>query len=350
MRRRGLAATAVLIFHLDPPRYFIGRTGVDLFFVLSGYLITSIILGHGRSQGFLIRFYARRTLRIWPIYYVTILGFAVLNPWFSRPQPLNELPYLLTFTKLLPLWWHGSYPALILPLNHTWTLSLEEQFYLLWPALILRLGPRSLMVLCVALAGLSVTARAGQTLLIWNPFSDQILLGRSDGFALGGLLAALLFEARRQPRWRAPLRIALAVSAASAVAYLVSAYHFPFVLSGLGFPPPNLTGSTNFAFVLGFFGTIGLVALSAGHALLAPLRLRPLVGLGQVSYGLYLYHLPIYWLLDGCAFRYDHTLLHNTLKLALCVAAAAVSWMLFEKPILGLKDRFRYARGSVDGQ
>jgi peptidoglycan/LPS O-acetylase OafA/YrhL len=347
---RGLAAAEVLIFHLYPERVHGGWAGVDLFFVLSGYLITAIILAHAGTDGFLPRFYARRTLRIWPIYYLTILGFAAINPYLSRPQSLAELPYLLTFTKNLPLYWRDTVPSLIRPLDHTWTLSLEEQFYLIWPATVLLVGPRRLVPLCIATALFSPFWREGRYILFWYPHPDRTLVGHCDGFALGGLLAALMAEARRRPRFVRPLRIGLAAAMAAALAYLAWSCATHGTFDYLAPPQPGEHGTRAwlmFAFALLFAGLVGLVASFAGHAALGPLRLRPLVYLGQISYGLYLYHQVIYWLLDGCAIREDQPLPVAAAKLAVCLVAAVLSWELVERPILALKGRFRYAEAPI---
>src|SRR4051812_9144594 len=102
---RAFAAGIVLLFHLRPEGFVFGWTGVDLFFVLSGYLITTIILQHQAAPGFLRNFYVRRGLRIWPLYYLTLFGLVALNPFLPRPQPMAGLPYYLTYTQNVPSYW-----------------------------------------------------------------------------------------------------------------------------------------------------------------------------------------------------------------------------------------------------
>src|SRR5690349_5506703 len=92
---RTLAAAVVLLFHLHPPTFFFGWTGVDLFFVLSGYLITTIVIDHTDAPGFYYSFYMRRGLRIWPIYYLTLFGLVLLNPFLARREPMDALGYFL---------------------------------------------------------------------------------------------------------------------------------------------------------------------------------------------------------------------------------------------------------------
>jgi peptidoglycan/LPS O-acetylase OafA/YrhL len=93
-----------------------------------------------------------------------------------------------------------------------------------------------------------------------------------------------------------------------------------------------------------YFGIVGTVVCAAGAAVLAPLRLRPLVYFGQISYGIYIYHYMIYWAYDGCGrqFHNDQTWENNILKIATTLVVAMISWELIERPILSLKDKFRY--------
>ncbi len=110
---RGLAALAIVVYHLWVPQVTLLGTAVDLFFVLSGYLITSIILGQVDQPGFLGRFYARRALRIWPIYYLSLLALVALSPLLPGPSRLDGLPYYLTYTQRIPDYWFGDVPPFL---------------------------------------------------------------------------------------------------------------------------------------------------------------------------------------------------------------------------------------------
>lgn len=350
---RGLAAVVVMFFHLDPHRYFPGWSGVDLFFVLSGYLITSIILRDGESNDFFINFYARRSLRIWPIYYLTLLVLVAANPFLSRPAPLDDLPYALTYTQNIPLYWGKEPPPHHPALNHAWTLAVEEQFYLVWPALILWAGRRRLVPLCLATIALALATRDG-----WNwilpRYHERLLLARSDGFALGGLLAWLLGEDGWARRRRDLGGLAFGAASGLALAYLLwgawseGAKHF------IGLPTPSHPAETIFAFGLLYAGIIGLVALHAGGRWLRPLRLGWLAYLGQISYGLYLYHYVVYWTIDGCdpkiAVREGQPWPTQAAKLGASLALAVASWHLIERPILRLKGRFGYRDAPGEGR
>ncbi len=342
---RAFAAVVILFFHLDARGYFPGWSGVDLFFVLSGYLITSILLRNSGGPGFLPRFYARRTLRIWPTYYLVLLGLVALNPFLASPASWKGLPYALTFTQNVPLY-RGKLPPEAHPgFDHAWTLALEEQFYLVWPPLVLLVGRRKLPYLALAVIALNLACRDGGNGVL-PKYSERLLAARSDGFALGGLLAWSLAEggwARLRPD-RAGRAFASAVGLASF--YLIWGCWNYSSLGFIGLPTPMWPAETIFAFGLLYAGIIGLVALHAGHPWLAPLRSRPLVYLGQISYGLYLYHVVVYWAVDGCGrLQFAQPWPIQAKKLALTLVAAVLSWHLIERPIRAWKGRIRYRDG-----
>jgi peptidoglycan/LPS O-acetylase OafA/YrhL len=338
---RGVAVALVCGCHVWPysPIFVWGWSGVDLFFVLSGYLITDIILKNGREQGFLRAFYARRTLRIWPIYYLNLVAVALFAPALSRTRGWVEtgFAYYLTYTQnifadripgeSLYLKWYGP----------TWSLALEEQFYLLWPALVLVI-PRRLVPVLIAvwIAGACGTRGRGAELMT--------LHGRGDGLALGGLLAWLLVDRQRWcarlGKYRAGFGI-ISIAALVLLAMLVINRGRNAVAY-----PPEPSSLVLLFFDLLFFGTIGLCVCSAGHPLLRWLRDRRLVGLGVISYGVYLYHLPVFRVVEEFARRcaVEERLELDLLKLVLSVLTAAASWKLIEQPILALKKRFAYAR------
>jgi peptidoglycan/LPS O-acetylase OafA/YrhL len=340
---RAIAAVAILLFHIDPPRFYPGWSGVDLFFVLSGYLITRNILEHGDSRGFLARFYARRSLRIWPIYYLALFGVVAVNPFLSPPQPMSALPWYLTYTQNLWLLRPWPPPEFTHAFDHTWTLAIEEQFYLIWPALVLVAGRRHLAALCLMIMAMAVAARTGgYPLFFYSRSSERLLYARCDGFALGGLLS--LWPAR--DRWTfdmAPLgRLVFGLAAAGSLAYLVHGGWNDGGMSFIGLPTPSQPGPVIFAFSLLYAGLVGLVLVHAGRPVLAPLRARWLVYLGQMSYGIYLYHYLVYWAVDRWWPQAVATWWGGAIKVAISLAIAAASWHAVERPILALKDRFRY--------
>ncbi|MCA1685955.1 MAG: acyltransferase [Planctomycetia bacterium] len=340
---RGLAALFVLLYHFKPQTFRGGWTAVDLFFVLSGYLITSIILRHGDSEHFFRSFYARRTLRIWPIYYLTLLTFVLVNSHLPHPYPEDGLLNYLTFTQNIQYYdpyFRGVAPHIGEPLYPMWSLALEEQFYLVWPVVVRFVGLKRMVPVALGLLALGVGARYGGVNL-------QILPTRCDGFALGGLLAALASDEARVARNAAKLRGAFAVLGAISFAGLGwILLRFPGGGSSAALPWLSILLANLF-----YFSVVGLVVTSAGSRPLAPLRWRVLGSVGLISYGLYLYHSVAFSVVDhyanarGVGGRWWV----DAIKFALPFAAAALSWRLIERPILSLKDRFGYSRGRPGG-
>jgi peptidoglycan/LPS O-acetylase OafA/YrhL len=324
---RGLAAVSIVVYHIFWTRLPWGWAGVDVFFVLSGCLITTIVLEHGGSPQFLSTFYARRGLRIWPIYYLLLLLLVLF--WNGEP---GSLGYYLTFTQRIPYYWGGAMPDWT-GIAHTWTLALEEQFYLVWPALVLLAGRRWTAPMALGLALASIAARGCGA-------HHYVLLGRCDGFALGGFLGAMLVDRqserarRRVYGWAA----GLAVLALVLAAWLGMEGHLVSTRSPLHYRVHVTIAS------LGSFVLVALVALNVGHPWLACLRLRPVGYLGTISYGLYLWHHPITQL----SFELKELLgvgpgpVLWAAEIGLSLAAAVVSWHLIEKPILRLKDLVPY--------
>jgi peptidoglycan/LPS O-acetylase OafA/YrhL len=342
---RGIAALMVVSLHMGLGKeYAVLGSAVDMFFVLSGYLITRIILSHDTGPGFLIPFYARRMLRIWPIYYAVLIGFVVVNPLLPYRQRTTGLPYYLTFTQFLPRYWFARPPAFCIYFAHTWTLAAEEQFYLLWPLVAVLLGRRALLATIPLLLTSAIVAR----LWLW----PMLLVTNWDGFALGALLAGMLGEPG-SPRSRRPFvvwgMVALGAAmlayplAQGAVEGLGAAWTVRWPKLGLSLVATRLN--------LLYFSIVGLVVSYAGHPLLRPLRVRSLCYLGTISYGIYFYHLPLFALMSPSHFSpycTDSMMLDAT-KLVATFLLAVVSWEFLEKPVLRLKDRFPYpGSGNVE--
>lgn len=331
---RGLAALAIVFTHL-PRGFWFGETAVDLFFVLSGYLITSIIVKNCRKPHFLSTFYARRCLRIWPIYYLAIVGVVLLNSLRGSPDPMNALPWYLLYLQNAQKYWGGMVPPMDNALGHTWTLAIEEQFYLLWPALVIWVGRKQLRPLAIAVAVLPAVLRG-------IGLDRCVLLGHCDGLAMGALLASLEADAVRssvKSRGRAYLATALV----SFSAY----WGLWFYLSAHGFTGKRMVAynPSIILVTLSYFGLIGFVVCNVGNERFRWLRLPALAYLGQISYGLYLYHWIVYSYIDmkikfGLGFQDPWWL--DVIKVAVSFIVAVASWHFVEQPILTLKDRFSY--------
>lgn len=333
---RGLACLVVVFHHFKPHLLPFGWAAVDLFFILSGYLITAIIIRHANEDRFLLNFYVRRGLRIWPVYYLTVLTIAAASPWLPRYHNFDGLPYILTYTQEVGLHWGWRFPMFSEYTAHMWSLAIEEQYYLIWPALICLVGRRGVVPLAIAVAVAAVWARS--TGMYW-----RILLTRADGLAMGAMLASL-FASREAIRshWAVP-RVLTALGAVS-LTYLT-------VLIALGgMPRPEAPPWPGLSMLMiNLLGTsiIGLVIYHRGKPSLAILRRPRLVWVGQLSYGIYVYHYILMLLSDDIARalgRGGRPFWREAITVALVFGLAAVSWRFFELPLLRLKDRFEYRR------
>ena len=333
---RGLACLVILVYHMRPPLVPYGWSSVDLFFVLSGYLITTILIRHEGSPCLLRNFYVRRGLRIWPVYYLTILTLVIVGPWLPRPTDWKGLGYYLTYTQNLPLYWLGPVPPFSPYVAHLWTLANEEQFYVVWPILVVMVGRRAVIPLALGLAALSVAARAGG-------FNSWLMLARADGFALGGVVAAILVNSEEVDRRRAAYQRAFASITLIALTVVIVVLARG-TLPTFGRPPEGAAFSV-LAINLLFAAVVGLVITHAGRRSVAWLRRPRLVHLGTLSYGLYVYHYVILVLSDDLLVTlrgHGRTSVMNVPVILLIYALAAVSSARFEKPLLNMKGRFPY--------
>lgn len=341
---RGVAILMVLAFHLLllPG----GSLGVDVFFVLSGFLITSLLAEEWERRGALSlrHFYLRRGLRLLPALFTLLLICGVYSLFLPSMEATAVRKEMVVAAGYVANWPSLHQTGMSL-LGHTWSLSLEEQFYLLWPVLLLgmlrwRLSRRQVLWLVAAGIVLSALLRVGlyRGLLATTPNRTQTLLRlymgldtRADALlmgALAGLLAAwnLLPKSQRF----VSLMGLLSVGSCGVLGYLAwyrcldhsQYYHGLFTVVAL---------------MVAVIIVRLLSAPSRAGALL--LESAPLVGLGRISYGMYLYHIPvIHWLRPaGIGWHAPG----NTLLMAAgTLVAALVSYSLIERPCLRLKERF----------
>ena len=340
---RGISAIIIVLFHM---RFMdaapLMGSAVYLFFVLSGYLITTIILQHGRSLALLWSFYVRRGLRIWPIYYLGLTLCVVLNPFMPVRQPLEGFWAYTAYIQHIPEYWGDQTPRFSHLFLHSWTLAIEEQFYVFWPAVAVYLGRHRLRTMSLGLVVLPILLR------FLGLQHHPLLLSRCDALALGALLADLFLDQDFVNRHRQSYTrgfLALAVSAA--VMNLVVG---PWI-SGIDRTSDRVWHRTSLALSIAeiswfYFAMVGLLLLHCGsHArILQFLRWKPLVHLGTISYGIYLYHPFILVfsprLIDAIGIR--GSVLIDLIKILLCITAAELSWRILERPLLAFKDHFPY--------
>jgi peptidoglycan/LPS O-acetylase OafA/YrhL len=327
---------------LDP-----GHVGVRLFFVLSGFLITGILLrcrrraeqqGHRRSV-LIRRFYARRFLRIYPLYYAVL---AVII--FVGIEPTRLVwPWLVSYTTNIYISVHHQW---IGDAGIFWTLAVEEQFYVLWPLLVLLVPRRWLIPLLAGMIALAPIYRlyasihVPQDLVLNGYTSGTFTLAVFDSLGMGALIAVLADRDSTRAllnRWLN--RIALPVGGTAVLVLLAIAYY-------RGETANFVFGETALALVLSW--VVGTASRGFTGPVGGLLEWRPISYLGRISYGIYVFHafVPILLVWIGHRFGLEFTgqprLLNFVLVSLVTFAIAAASWQLFERPINDLKRHFPY--------
>jgi len=300
-----------------------GWMGVDLFFVLSGFLITGILVDAKRSAGFFRNFYTRRCLRIWPLYYALLIFMFVAVP-LLRPAQGSMI-----FERSSPWWAYPFYLQNFLlhssggmgPLGVTWSLAIEEQFYLVWPLVVRYLSTARLRVVCLAVIAASPLVR----FLLSTQHVDLYInvFCRLDGLMWGAFLAVVIREPAFEPaRYRTLAWAALIVA-------------LPLALATDG---RGVQWSVYSLSVLASAGLVYLALFSTAPWLQRILNSRALVFTGTISYGLYLLHKIPFGAMK------DRSVSHPTLVFGGLIAAAYVlattSWYRYERPFLTLKSLF----------
>lgn len=342
---RGVAILLVLIGHsgflealphLGSLEY--ARFGVDLFFVLSGFLITGILLDAKGSEHYFRNFYARRALRIWPLYYVILFLAFVVTPMLApATKPVAGVwPAFVFYVQNIALVHRDTYPF---GLGATWSLAVEEQFYLTWPLLVFLLKRQTLAIVSFSLAVVSLCLRLFFHFQGAAPgFVHFFTLSRLDAIAFGTLAALWL----RSPsctliqwRTRAYQFLALGVTGVIVARLLMQ----------------RNSSSVGYAFLaITFTGLLGLSLASDSRSSLLGRSLSAawVRYTGKISYGIYLLHYPLFllWarLVASQNFLPSNVVARNLLAFAgqviLAILAASISWRFFERPILQFKERF----------
>jgi peptidoglycan/LPS O-acetylase OafA/YrhL len=329
---RAVAILLVLAAH-TAPRLLGGVIGVDIFFVISGYLITSILLGEFFKTGKISikAFYLRRVLRIFPAFWFLLLCYLLLV--FTVVAPERRAGHLraILYSATYIINWTRAYDLGSGMIGHTWSLAVEEQFYLIWPLLLSLMLLASRRNLIVLIGGLVVVATIWHTALVLQPDSKAWVFFGSDARAgqllIGCLLAAL------------PMK---AVSDAAAKAWVIPVA----VLAAIVIVGPEsfrwleLAGSFIIAFCAAWL--IAAVQSTEKTTLSRILATGVLVAIGRLSYSLYLWHFPIILALGGRGIARA-----NVLAVLLSLAAALFSYYVVEKPFLRLKSRSAHPAAVV---
>jgi peptidoglycan/LPS O-acetylase OafA/YrhL len=357
---RALAFLMVFSFHyLQVPW---GWAGVDVFFVLSGFLITGILFDTHSHPHRVRNFYVRRTLRIFPLYYGLIVLLVLLYPlfrwewntkwllwpaylgnfaWFFHPIVNGSPLFMLANGQFLS----RTYPHVELVFGHFWSLCIEEQFYLVWPWVVFWIGDRrKLIYVCVAcVVGCPVLRIVAGHVLphYWieqgvryyaTPF-------RVDALLIGGWIALVL----RGPSARSLVTMARAGLMGLSLAMLLWVALSPAARHGrIGYVYPAWRDTWGMTFIDLFSGCLIVLALEYGSVTFRIFNLSWLRWLGRISYGLYVFHYIPHLVFIRIAARYTR---HNgtpaaVLAFATTLLLAWASYRWFETPFIRLKERW----------
>jgi len=359
---RGVAILLVVLSHLTPTgpnaRHGIshlivrlsdsGTIGVDLFFVLSGFLITGILLRSKNSRRYFINFYGRRALRIFPIYYfvLALVAIALFTvPALSSYQNLrSNWPYFWFYGTNILIARHG--PAAVegrwLGLGYLWSLAVEEHFYLFWPMIVLLCSRKTLIRVCVALLAIAPLFRAFSPFMWSEPIASYVLTWcRMDALVIGALLAIVANDTNpadivRRFRW-----VGL-ISTPLFILYIcIRLIHPSLVHDAIA---RTMEGSINALFF------VSLIAISLVPGVISTIMTtRTLRFFGVYSYGIYVWHGVLLNLInESLSTRRlsfgDHLWIgvipHYVLSIAAMTVVAMLSYHLLEQPFLKLKRYF----------
>lgn len=331
---RGVAILLVILFHMQSSLVFCcfapgGFVGVDMFFVLSGFLITTLILERADTDRGLVAFYRRRALRLLPalVFFLSVHAAVV---WRLQADAMDAVGSgtLMSLSYLMN-WFEAAGRVELISLSHTWSLAVEEQFYVVWPIVLLfvhkRMPAARLSRYVAAMILIIAVWRAG---LLFTGTDWHELQYRTDTRADALLVGA--WVALRKPtfaRLTQPVMSTLASAALTTIVILASLLpvsHWAWYYGGL-------------SAVAVLSGVVVVAALDGRWSLHPLLVSRPVESLGRLSYSVYLWHAPIF--LGVVAWGPSSVTARVVLALALTAAMSTVSYVFVEQPALRLKAR-----------
>lgn len=331
---------------------FGGWMGVDLFFVLSGFLITGILLDTRELPGYFTNFYARRALRIFPLYYTVLALLFLMTPWLHLEWHTGHLAYLIYAGNIA----YNLDPSLgsvrpAVSFLHLWSLAVEEQFYFVWPLLVILVGSwRRLAWIC---GGLSIGGLILRIcLLLWLPRGDAYewcyaqLPTHMDGLLFGALGA---ISVRAIPFDEVVIRAKRVLPFALATLLIVIAWggidfhSVPMIV--VGFPALAATFACIVLFALKPEGAVNRICSLSGFRFV-----------GRYSYGMYVYHI-LFWPVLAAVQPWLQSRLHSVVLGGVCfvllmlmatMVTAVVSYEVYERQWLKLKGRFTYQKQAAE--
>jgi len=338
---RALAALGVIIAHFftvkNIPEFpvvarfsALGGTGVSLFFVLSGFVITRILLHSRNGQNYFMSFYVRRILRIFPLYIVSLLCYyyipyllEIVDSYPPFSQQIYFWTYLQNFARTFN--WPSAGPT------HFWSLSVEEHFYFLWPAIIYFAYQREINTLFYFSFSLLLFPLVLRYIMLSKGLEiDVFTFTRLDQLTLGGILAILELKGYLNKKY---FKQYLIVFASGVLLIILTS-----VLNEFG---KDLFKHN--AFGICYFGLIALVVVSSSRSVVTKVLCLPVMQyLGKISYGLYVWHSFASQLVN-IYLRTDYVLINFVFLLLLTILISAVSFKFLETPFLKLKKYFIYS-------
>jgi len=339
---RGAAFLFIFLFHtlrLEPNNFFLklanaifrsGWLGVDLFFVLSGFLITTILLDY-RDEFHKYRiFYTRRVLRIFPIYYLVLVFVFFVSPLFSDFfVPLEKLKfYFFTYTYNFWVVFTDSW-AKEGALDHFWFLCIEEQFYLFWPFIVFTLINKKLKKFCVFVFILSVLLKISIATQVKDWFIIYVFpLCRLEGFASGAFIAIIHKEGHIRNKRHALILFLFMCAVILILGINFNGFYLrdKAIVSAI---PPLMSF---------FYASLLYLLIVDGNSLLKKImRNRFLTFFGLYSYGLYIYHYIIWYVLTTHFLFTRQDPLTSLIVMAISLPVSILSYHLYEKLFLRLK-------------
>lgn len=346
---RGLAILLVLLSHIPKygPSYLSGGfVGVDLFFVLSGFLISTLLLEEWQESGriSLGAFYTRRALRLLPPLVVMLALVVTVSVTTEPPAQSAAMGKCAAVTLFYCSNWFLAFGAFPRPeVSATWSLSVEEQFYIFWPVLLLGMlrwkWAKSAMSAFVLAA---IVASAAARAWLWSPLPgafERVYFGtdtHADGLLLG-CLAALCFSwglVPRSKRWVSTVNWMGGASLVFLLLFLFRGWAADPEFLRFGYPWVNVAATALMVSLMG----------SPWAPLKALFESAPLVWIGRVSYGLYLWHIGAFWILTRTPWSGGEA--HWVKAMGVTFLAAAVSFYAMERPLLRFKRRFERVRAA----
>lgn len=318
-----------------------GRFGVILFFVLSGYLITSILLNEkiknteGKHFTIIKNFFVRRALRIFPIYYLIVFIYYLINDPFVR----QHIGYFLTYTSNLPPYWTDT-PNI---LSHTWSLSVEEQFYLMWPWLIILINKKYLKYIFFIAIIIGLASKY-YVLYVLHHHYPILVFNCFDSFGLGGLYAWIRLDKEKCRKFERGFVVV-----------------FPILLF-ISWKISHVDGAPIFVMYDRFLDSIiGLAMImfvlknKTEWVRKYILENRALNFIGKISYGIYLYHFTFSASFENMLFKLAtkvpflspvllNPVIDYSLKFGSLILVCWLSFRLIEQPVMRLKKRFEYSK------